>query len=285
VFRLRRRALEIEYKTPEQIERMRAAGLVVAAALAAARAAVAPGVSTAELDAVAERVIREAGAVPSFKGYFGFPASICASVNQQVVHAIPGPDAVLADGDVISIDCGAVLDGWHGDAAVTVPVGTADPRVLRMAEVAEEAMWAGIAAAAAGVRSGQGRLTDISHAVQVEVRRRGPRRRYGIVTGYGGHGIGTAMHQDPHLLNHGRPGRGPRLVPGLVLAIEPMLTLGSRRTVELADGWTVVTADGSPAVHVEHTFALLADGAWVLTAPDGGRDRLAGLASRHARSP
>jgi methionyl aminopeptidase len=291
VYRLRHRALEIEHKTPGQIAQMRAAGLVVAAALAATREAVAPGVSTAELDGIAERVIRDAGAVPSFKGYFGYPASICASVNEQVVHAIPGPEVVLRDGDVITIDCGAALAGWHGDAAVTVPVGTVDPRVTRMADVAEAAMWAGIATAARGVRSGQGRLSDISHTVETEVRRRGGPRRgigrvrrgYGIVTGYGGHGIGTEMHQDPHLLNHGRPGRGPRLVPGLVLAIEPMLTLGRPKTAELADGWTVVTVDRSVAVHVEHTFALLADGVWVLTAPDGGRERLGDLASAAAR--
>jgi methionyl aminopeptidase len=280
VFRLRRRALDIEYKTPEQIDKMRAAGLVVAAALAATREAVAPGVSTAELDAIAEKVIRGSGATPSFKGYFGFPASICSSVNHEVVHAIPRPDAVLRDGDVISIDCGAIVDGWHGDAAVTVPVGEVDPGVLRMAEVAEEAMWAGIAAAARGAAAGTGRLTDISHAVQARVR--ASRSRYGIVTGYGGHGIGTAMHQDPHLLNHGRPGRGPQLVPGLALAIEPMLTLGRPRTAELADGWTVVTVDGSMAVHVEHSFALLDDGVWVLTAPDGGRSRLGDLVSPRA---
>lgn len=281
MFRLRRRPLEIEHKTPAQIERMRAAGLVVAEALAATRAAVAPGVSTAELDAIAEQVIRDAGALPSFKGYFGFPATICASVNEQVVHAIPDAGKVLREGDVISIDCGAIVAGWHGDAAVTVPVGAVDPRVLAMAEVAEAAMWAGIAAAARGAASGQGRLTDISHAVQAEVRRLGQRRgrRYGIVTGYGGHGIGTAMHQDPPLLNYGRPGRGPALVPGLALAIEPMLTLRHPKTTELSDGWTVVTVDGSPAVHVEHTFALLDDGVWVLTAPDGGRDRLGDLLS------
>lgn len=282
VFRLRGRALDIEYKTPEQIDAMRAAGLVVAAALAATRDAVAPGVSTAELDAVAEKVIRDAGAVPSFKGYHGFPGSICSSVNFEVVHSIPRPDAVLHDGDVISIDCGAILAGWHGDAAVTVPVGEVDPAVLRMAEVAEDAMWAGITAAAHAVRSAGGRLTDISHAVQTEVARRRPARRYGIVTGYGGHGIGTEMHQDPHLLNHGRPGRGPRLTPGLVLAIEPMLTLGRPKTAELADGWTVVTVDGSTAVHVEHTFALLEDGVWVLTAQDGGAARLGELVSARA---
>jgi len=294
VFRLRRRAVDIEYKTPEQIEKMRAAGLVVASALAAAREAVAPGVSTADLDAIAEKVIRDAGAVPSFKGYHGFPATICSSVNHEVVHAIPKPAAVLRDGDVISIDCGAILDGWHGDAAVTVPVGEVDRAITRMAEVAEAALWAGIATAARGLASGRGRLTDISHAVETEVRRQSrlplsdppsgerPRRRYGIVTGYGGHGIGTEMHQDPHLLNHGRPGRGPKLVPGLALAIEPMLTLGSNKTAELDDEWTVVTVDGSAAVHVEHTFALLDDGVWVLTAEDGGRSRLDGLISSRA---
>lgn len=264
---------------------MRAAGLVVAEALAATRAAVAPGVSTADLDAVAEKVIRDAGAVPSFKGYFGFPATICASVNEQVVHSIPRPEIVLREGDVISIDCGAIVDGWHGDAAVTVPVGdpaAADPAALAMAEVAEEAMWAGIRAAAEGLAAGSGRLTDISHAVQQRVREaRHP--RYGIVTGYGGHGIGTEMHQDPHLLNHGRPGHGPRLVPGLCLAIEPMLTLGRPRTVELEDEWTVVTVDGSTAVHVEHTFALLDDGVWVLTAADGGAARLGHHLSARAR--
>ncbi|MEH1123319.1 type I methionyl aminopeptidase [Micromonospora sp. CPCC 206061] len=273
---MRRHQLAIQLKTPAQIEKMRAAGLVVAAALARMRDAVAPGVSTAELDAIAESVIREAGAVPSFKGYHGFPASICSSVNEQIVHAIPSTKQVLRDGDIISIDCGAVLDGWHGDAAVTVPVGEVRPELLRMAQVAEDAMWAGIAAAARGAASGRGRLTDISYAVESAVRRGG---RYGIVDGYGGHGIGTEMHQDPHVLNHGRPGRGPRLVPGLALAIEPMITIGSPRTVELDDGWTVVTRDGSVAVHVEHSMAILEDGVWVLTAEDGGRNRLGNLVS------
>jgi methionyl aminopeptidase len=271
--------LDIQYKTPEQIGKMRAAGLVVARALERMRVAVAPGVSTADLDTIAERTIREAGAVPSFKGYHGYPASICSSVNAQVVHAIPAADQVLAEGDVISIDCGAVLDGWHGDAAITVEVGTVRPEITRMITAAEAAMWAGIAAAAKGCLAGTGRLTDISAAVEREVRHRG---RYGIVEGYGGHGIGTEMHQDPHVLNRGRPGRGPKLVPGMALAIEPMITLGSARTVELADGWTVVTRDGSTAVHVEHTMALLEDGVWVLTAVDGGRDRLGDLVSAQA---
>ncbi|MBF9131466.1 type I methionyl aminopeptidase [Plantactinospora sp. S1510] len=277
---MRRPQLDIQLKTPEQIDLMRAAGLVVAAALDRMRAAVAPGVSTADLDEIAESVIREAGAVPSFKGYHGFPASICSSVNEQVVHAIPDRSQVLRDGDLISIDCGAVLDGWHGDAAITVGVGEVRPELLRMATVAEDAMWAGIGAAARGMLSGRGRLTDISYAVERAVRAAG---RYGIVEGYGGHGIGTEMHQDPHVLNHGRPGRGPRLVQGLALAIEPMLTMGSPRTVELDDGWTVVTRDGSVAAHVEHSMALLEDGVWVLTAPDGGRARLGDLVT--AREP
>jgi len=271
---MRRPQLDIQLKTPEQIEKMRAAGLVVAAALSRMKAAVVPGVSTADLDAIAESTIREAGAVPSFLGYHGFPASICSSVNEQVVHAIPAADQVLREGDLISIDCGAVLDGWHGDAAITVGVGETRPQLLRMAAVAEDAMWAGIAAAARGVASGKGRLTDISHAVESAVRKGG---RYGIVDGYGGHGIGTEMHQDPHVLNHGRPGRGPALVPGMALAIEPMITMGSPRTVELDDGWTVVTRDRSVAAHVEHSIALLPDGVWVLTAPDGGRARLGDL--------
>jgi methionyl aminopeptidase len=277
---MRRPQLDIQLKTPAQIELMRGAGLVVAAALAAMRDAVAPGVSTADLDAIAEKVIRDAGAVPSFKGYHGFPASICASVNEQVVHGIPSPQQVLREGDLVSLDCGAILAGWHGDSAITVGVGETDPALLRMAAVAEDAMWAGIAAAARGAASGRGRLTDISFAVEQSVRKAG---RYGIVDGYGGHGIGTEMHQDPHVLNHGKPGKGPRLVPGLALAIEPMITMGSPRTAELADGWTVVTRDGSMAAHVEHSMALLDDGVWVLTAEDGGRERLGDLVT--ARQP
>jgi methionyl aminopeptidase len=277
---MRRPQLDIQLKSPEQIELMRGAGLVVAAALDAMRAAVAPGVTTADLDAIAERVIRDAGAIPSFKGYHGFPASICASVNEQVVHGIPSPDQVLRNGDLLSLDCGAILHGWHGDSAVTVGVGDADPALLRMAEVAEDAMWAGIAAAARGVTSGRGRLTDISYNVEKAVRKAG---RYGIVDGYGGHGIGTEMHQDPHVLNHGRPGKGPKLVVGMALAIEPMITMGSPRTLELDDGWTVITRDGSMAAHVEHTMAICDDGVWVTTAPDGGRARLGDLVT--ARQP
>lgn len=266
--------LEIELKTPEQIGLMREAGLVVAQTLELLRNAVAPGISTAELDAMAEQSIRAAGAIPSFLGYQGYPASICSSVNDQVVHAIPSREQVLREGDVISIDCGADLAGWHGDAAITVPVGEIRPQLRHMIEVAEDGMWAGITAAARGARSGQGRLTDISFAIQSSIRKAS---RYGIVEGYGGHGIGSAMHQDPFVLNTGRPGRGPRLVPGMGLAIEPMITLGRHRVAELSDGWTIVTVDGSPAVHVEHTIAICDDGIWVTTAFDGGRSRLGDL--------
>jgi methionyl aminopeptidase len=278
---MRQREWDIEYKTPAQIGKMRAAGLLVAATLDKLREAVAPGVSTADLDALAEATIRAGGGIPSFLGYQGYPASICASVNSEIVHAIPNPRTVLRDGDIISIDCGAIVDGWHGDSAITVPVGEVRPDVLRMAAAAEDAMWAGIAAAARGVRSGRGRLTDVSFAIQSATRKAG---RYGIVEGYGGHGIGSEMHQDPFVLNYGRPGRGPALVPGLCIAIEPMLTLGRAKTVELADGWTVVTADGSLAVHVEHSIALMDDGVWVLTAPDGGQQRLGALVAQAARA-
>jgi len=276
---MRSQTLDIQYKTPEQVEKMRAAGLLVAATLELLRKAVAPGVSTADLDALAEEHIRAAGGIPSFKGYYGYPATICTSVNEQVVHAIPSPRQILRSGDLISIDCGAILDGWHGDSAITVPVGEVRPELLRMARVAEDAMWAGIAVAARAAITGRGRLTDISHAIAHEIRKAG---RYGIVQGYGGHGIGTEMHQDPDVPNVGRPGKGPRLVPGLVLAIEPMITMGSRHTVELDDGWTVVTRDGSIAAHVEHTVAICPDGAWVLTAADGGRERLGDLVTARA---
>jgi methionyl aminopeptidase len=271
------RQLQIQLKSPADIAVMREAGLVVGRTLETLRDAVAPGVSTAHLDAIAEESIRSQGGTPSFKGYHSFPASICASVNEQVVHGIPGEAQILRDGDLISIDCGAIVGGWHGDAAITVGVGEVDPVYLRMAEVCEDAMWAGIAAAAVG-----GRLTDISHGVETAVRAGG---EYGIVTHYGGHGIGTEMHQDPHVLNHGRPGRGPRLRIGMALAIEPMITMGRPDTAELDDGWTVVTIDGSRAAHTEHTFAFTDDGPWVLTALDGGLARLGDAVSSRQPRP
>ena len=256
----------IQLKNVDQIALMRQAGLVVARALAAMRAAAAPGVSTLELDAVAREVLREAGATPSFLNYHGFPAVICASVNDRVVHGIPSAAEKLAEGDLISIDFGAIVEGWHGDSAISVPIGAVSPEVAELSGVCEASMWDGIAA----VRNG-GRLTDISHAVESSIRAAG---RYGIVAGYGGHGIGTEMHMAPHILNYGKAGKGPRLTPGMALAIEPMVTLGTRATEELDDGWTVVTADGSWAAHWEHTVALLDDGPWVLTAEDGGRAEL-----------
>ncbi|MEJ7757679.1 MAG: type I methionyl aminopeptidase [Nocardioidaceae bacterium] len=258
----------MELKTPAQLATMRRAGLVVAETLELLAAAVAPGVTTAELDALAEANIRGNGAVPSFLGYHGFPASICTSVNQAVVHGIPG-DLVLREGDVISIDCGAIVDGWHGDAAISVPVGVVSDDHAELLDVCEQALWSGLAAARLG-----GRLSDISAAVEAAVRSRG---EYGIVEDYVGHGIGSAMHQPPNVPNHGRPGRGPRLVEGMALAVEPMVIAGGKRTRVLTDDWTVVSADGSPAAHFEHTFTLTERGPWVLTALDGGAAKLAEL--------
>jgi methionyl aminopeptidase len=266
---------QIELKSSEQLLLMREAGLVVARALAAMTDAAVAGVSTADLDRIAREVLAEAGATSSFLGYdIGngpYPGVICASINDKVVHGIPSAQEKLADGDLISIDFGAIVEGWHGDAAVTVAVGEPAVEVaadsLALSAACRESLWAGVAA----VRSG-GRLSDISHAVETAVRAAG---RYGIVAGYGGHGIGSAMHMAPHILNYGKAGKGPRLTPGMALAIEPMLTLGSRATQELSDGWTVSTVDGSRAAHWEHTVAVLDDGIWVLTAEDGGRAELA----------
>jgi len=260
----------IEIKTPEQIDLMRVAGRLVGETLELLRAAVRPGVSTLELDTLAEANIRDHGGIPSFKGYSHppFPATICASVNHEVVHGIPGP-RVLADGDVISIDCGAIVEGWHGDAAITVPVGEVADDVTELLRVTEESLWRGMTAARLG-----GRVTDISHAVETYVRGQGS---YGILEDYTGHGIGTEMHMPPNVPNVGRRGRGPTLVEGLALAVEPMVTLGSKHTDLLEDEWTVVTVDGSYAAHFEHTFTLTDRGAWVLTAVDGGAARLAEL--------
>ena len=258
----------IQIKSQAEIGLMRRAGVLVGETLELLREAVRPGVSTDELDAIAEKHIRDGGGVPSFLGYHGFPKTICASVNDEIVHGVPGP-RVLRDGDIISIDCGAILAGWHGDAAVTVGVGTVSETASELMRVTEESMWHGLAAARLG-----GRLTDISHAVETYARSQGD---YGIVEEYGGHGIGTEMHQEPHLLNYGRPGRGPTLRKGLALAVEPMLTTGSRHTRELDDGWTVSTVDGGLSAHFEHTVAVTERGPWVLTALDGGAERLAAL--------
>ncbi len=265
----------VEIKTPDQIAVMRKAGLVVGRTLELLRASARAGITTGELDAIAEDHILSSGAVPSFKGYSHppFPASICASVNDEVVHGIPG-DRVLATGDVISIDCGAIVDGWHGDAATTVAIGEVGADVAELMRVTEESLWHGIAAARLG-----GRVTDISHAVEGYVRSQPHPTggEWGILEDYVGHGIGSAMHQPPNVPNYGRPGRGPKLVRGLALAVEPMVVLGSNETTLLPDEWTVGTADGAHAAHFEHTFTLTPTGAWVLTALDGGEQRLAEL--------
>ena len=255
----------IELKSPAQIDKMRVAGLVVGETLELLRTSVRAGLTTLELDRIAEDNIRSSGATPSFKGYHGFTGSICASINDEVVHGIPG-ERVIEDGDVISIDCGAIVDGWHGDAAITVAVGDVPAEALELMRVTEEAMWRGFAAASLG-----GRVADISHAVESYVRSQGD---FGVVEDYVGHGIGTAMHQPPNVPNFGRPGRGPKLVEGLALAVEPRVVAGDQSTHVLADDWTVKTDDGSLAAHFEHTFTLTPQGTWILTAIDGGEARL-----------
>jgi methionyl aminopeptidase len=259
----------VQIKTPEQVEKMRAAGLVVGRTLELLRTEVRAGMTTADLDAIAEAHIRSCGAIPSFKGYHGFPASICASVNEEIVHGIPG-SRVIQDGDIVSLDCGAIVDGWHGDSAITVGVGEVAPERVELMRVCEESLWRGMAAAKLS-----GRVSDIGHAIETYVQSQGP---YGIVQEYVGHGIGTEMHQAPQVPNYGRPGRLEKLRKGLVLAVEPMVNLGTRHTRTLADGWTVVTADGSYSAHFEHTFTLTDSGPYVLTALDGGKARFAELA-------
>ncbi|GAB4583161.1 type I methionyl aminopeptidase [Nocardia sp. IFM 10818] len=252
----------VPFRTAGELDAMAAAGAVVGRALVAVRAAAKPGVSTLELDEVAEQVIREAGAVPSFKGYHGFPGSICSSVNDRVVHGIPSKDDVLAEGDLVSIDCGAILEGWHGDSAWTFGVGTIIEADRLLSEATKLSMEAGIAAMLPG-----NRLTDVSHAIELGTRAAEAEhgRSYGIVDGYGGHAIGREMHMDPFLPNEGKPGKGPELRIGSVLAIEPMLTLGTTETKVLEDDWTVVTIDGSRAAHWEHTVAVTEDGPRILT--------------------
>lgn len=261
VFGLKQKKV-VPFRTAGELDAMAAAGAIVGRALVAVRSAAKPGVSTWELDEVAEQTIREAGAVPSFKGYHGFPGSICSSVNDRVVHGIPSKDEVLAEGDLVSIDCGAILEGWHGDSAWTFGIGEIIEADRLLSEATRLSMDAGIAAMLPG-----NRLTDVSHAIELGTRaaEKEHGRAYGIVDGYGGHGIGRQMHMDPFLANEGAPGRGPKLVVGSVLAIEPMLTLGTTETTVLEDDWTVVTTDGSRAAHWEHTVAVTEDGPRILT--------------------
>jgi methionyl aminopeptidase len=244
-------------KSKAELQVMARAGKVVADLHEVLREAIRPGISTAELDAIAEREVRSRGAVPSFKGYRGFPATLCTSVNDEIVHGIPSPDVVLRDGDLIKIDAGAIVDGYHGDSACTWIVGDVAPEVRDLVERTRAGMWAGLLAARAG-----GRLSDISAAVEAHALP----HQYGVVREYVGHGIGRALHEDPHVPNYGRAGRGPKLLPGLVLAVEPMFNLGTHETAVLDDDWTVVTADGALSAHWEHTVAITEDGPWVLTA-------------------
>jgi methionyl aminopeptidase len=247
-------------KSPAEVEIMARAGKVVADMHEILREVVRPGVSTAELDEIAERECRSRGAIPSFKGYRGFPATLCTSVNAEIVHGIPSPSVVLKEGDLIKIDAGAIVDGYHGDSAVTWIVGgdgAAAPEVVDLVARTRAGLWAGLCAARPGAR-----LTDISAAVEAEALP----HRYGVVQEYVGHGIGRALHEDPHVPNYGRAGRGPKLLPGLVIAVEPMFNLGTAETRVLDDDWTVVTADGALSSHWEHTVAITDDGPWVLTA-------------------
>lgn len=262
----------IELKTPDQVRVMRRAGLVVADALAAVRDQVRPGMTTADLDAVAAAVIAAAGATPSFLGYDRYPATVCVSVNDEVVHGIPGP-RVLEPGDIVSIDCGAIVDGWHGDSALTLVLPDADPADVALSEATERAMWAGIAALASADRLGA--VGDaVEDVVDASDSGLNGGARYGVVEEYVGHGIGTAMHQPPDVLNYRTRARGARVRPGLCVAVEPMLTRGTHATQVLDDDWTVVTDDGSRAAHWEHTVAVLESGIWVLTERDGGAARL-----------
>jgi methionyl aminopeptidase len=242
-------------KSPAEIERMRAANVLVADVLGELAALVVPGVTTAELDEAAERMVRAAGAEPAFKGYRGYPATLCASVNEQVVHGIPSARA-LVQGDIISLDMGVKLNGFYGDSAITVPVGRVSDDVLRLLAVTQEALERAIAQVRVG-----GRISDIGHAVQRHVEANG----FSVVREFVGHGIGAALHEEPQIANYGVPGRGPRLAEGMVLAIEPMVNMGRPAVKVLADGWTAVTRDGSLSAHFEHTVAVTKNGPFVLT--------------------
>jgi methionyl aminopeptidase len=267
-----RRRPGIEAKAPAQLKAMRTSGLVVARILAAVKQAAQPGVTTAQLDQLAREQIEAAGAISSFLGYgsgFGmppFPAVTCISVNDEIVHGIPG-DRELVDGDLVSVDFGVSVNGWHGDSAITFGIGELSAERAALSETTRKAMWDGIAAAKVG-----GRIGDISNAVETSIRRQ--HGGYGIVAEYTGHGIGRAMHEPPDVPNIGRAGRGELISKGMCLAIEPMVTLGTAATANLDDEWTVVTRDGSVAAHWEHTVAILPGGLWVLTAEDGGEAEL-----------
>jgi methionyl aminopeptidase len=269
-----RRRDSIERKTPEQFNSMRRAGLIVAEVHERLSREAAPGVTTLDLDRIAREILAAHGAAPSFLGYHGYPAVICASVNEQVVHGIPS-DTPLAEGDVLSVDFGAIVQdsrgvGWHGDAAVTLLIGeNIDAEDIALSDATREGLWAGLAATAPGIKLG-----DLGATIERTIRAKGP---YGILTDYVGHGIGTSMHMAPDVPNVGSPGRGMTLTDGMAIAIEPMVTRGTHETEVLEDDWTVITRDGSRAAHWEHTVAITEQGPWVLTAADGGAAAFAAL--------
>jgi methionyl aminopeptidase len=242
-------------KSPMEIEKMREANQLVARILDELAAMVAPGVTTAELDAAAEAEVRAAGAEPAFKGYRGYPSTLCASVNEQVVHGIPNARP-LKSGDIVSLDMGVKLNGYYGDSAITVPVGTVSDEVARLLQVTQEALEKGISQVRVGAR-----ISDIGHAIQAHVESQG----FAVVREFVGHGIGAALHEEPQIANYGEPGRGPRLAEGMTLAIEPMVNMGRAAVKVLADGWTAVTKDGSLSAHFEHTVAVTKDGPLVMT--------------------
>ncbi len=258
----RKKGKAIIGKTPGELDAMQASGEIVGRALQAVRAEARAGMTTLDLNAIAEEVIREAGAIPTFLGYQGFPGSICASVNEVIVHGIPSKDIVLNEGDLVSVDCGATFDGWVGDSAWSFGIGEIDDDVRALNDATEWVLMEGLKAMTPG-----NRLTDVSHALEVATYK--AEQKFGvdlgIVDGYGGHGIGRTMHEDPYLANEGKPGRGPFIQEGSVLAIEPMLTLGTENSAVLEDDWTVVTLDGSWAAHWEHTVAATAGGPRILT--------------------
>lgn len=264
---------EFELKSIEQILLMRKAGLITAAALRAVRDAVQPGISTLELDEIANRTIESLGAKSNFKLVPGYHHTICASINSEVVHGIPSAERILQPGDILSIDAGAIIDGWNGDSAITVIVPGGDPNILarrqRVSDVTEASLWHGIAALAKGKR-----LNDVGTAIEKYINSQG---KFGILEQYVGHGIGRSMHEDPPVFNYAVRGLTPKIQPGLVVAIEPMVTNGTEITKVLDDDWTVATIDGSDASHWEHTVAVHEGGIWVLTAEDGGAAELAKL--------
>lgn len=256
--------MAITLKSQREIELMRRAGRIVAQTLALLSERARPGVTTKELDTLAYNFITGQGAIPTFKGYAPFPAiapfpgAICASVNEEIVHGIPS-DRVLEEGDIIAIDCGAIYRGWHGDSAVTVAIGKIGPELQKLLDATQAALAAGIEHAKPGTRLG-----TLSHAIEKRIKASG---NYGIVRGYGGHGIGRSLWEEPSVPNLGTPGTGVPLRPGMVIAIEPMLNLGTHETETLEDGWTVVTADRKPSAHFEHTVAITENGPDILTLP------------------